>query len=231
MHALILAAGRGERMRPLTDRRPKVLLEVGGKPLIAWHLENLRRAGCERVAINHAWLGEQIEQVVGDGSRFGLQILYSAEQTALETAGGIATALPLIGQQPFMVVNGDIFVDLEFADLLPRLLALAPGSTLAHLVLVDNPAHHPGGDFVLNGDRVEADGAQRLTFSGIGLYHPVLFSAVAPNERAPLAPLLRQAMSRHAVSGQRYAGAWFDIGTPERLQQINELVRERNKGA
>ena len=160
MRAMILAAGRGERMRPLTDRMPKVLLEVGGKPLVQWHVEKLHSAGCERIVINHAWLGEQIEQRLGDGSRFGFRIVYSPEAQALETAGGIAKALPLIGDEPFVVVNGDVFTDFDFAGLLPRLRRLAADGLLAHLVLVDNPPHHPAGDFALDGRTARAGGCE-----------------------------------------------------------------------
>src|SRR5262249_6848140 len=157
-------------------RTPKVLLEAGGKPLLEWHLEKLRGAGFERVVINHAWLGAQIEQALGDGSRFGLQIVYSAEGEALETAGGIAKALALIGDEPFLVVNGDVFTGYDFAAAVPRLNALVRHGTLAHLVLIDNPPHHPGGDFVLHEGRVLAAGEPKLTFSGVGLYQPRLFS-------------------------------------------------------
>jgi N-acetyl-alpha-D-muramate 1-phosphate uridylyltransferase len=223
MRAMILAAGRGERMRPLTDRLPKVLLEVDGKPLLQWHVEKLQRAGYERIVINHAWLGEQIEQRLGDGSRFGVEIVYSPEKQALETAGGIAQALPLIGNAPFLVVNGDVFTDLDFAGLIPRFGGLPVDGLLAHLVLVDNPPHHPRGDFALHGERVAADGENRLTFSGVGLYQPRLFAAIQPGERAPLAPLLRTAMARGAVSGERYGGRWFDVGTPKRLAELNRM--------
>ncbi|PWT70897.1 MAG: mannose-1-phosphate guanylyltransferase, partial [Proteobacteria bacterium] len=171
MRAMILAAGRGERMRPLTDSVPKVLLEAGGKPLIQWQLENLARAGYDPIVINHAWLGEQIERRLGGGARFGVRLLYSAEGAPLETAGGIVNALPLLGEEPFLVVNGDVFTDFDFAWLRPRLAGLAKGANLAHLVLVDNPVHHPIGDFALDGERVSTEGEHRLTFSGIGLYH------------------------------------------------------------
>jgi MurNAc alpha-1-phosphate uridylyltransferase len=211
MRAMILAAGRGERMRPLTDLTPKVLLEVGGKPLVQWHVERLRSAGFERIVINHAWLGGQIEQALGDGSRFGLRIYYSREAQALETAGGIVNALPLIGAEPFLVVNGDIFTDFDFA-------------LLVHLVLIDNPPHHPSGDFALRDQTVLPDGHPRLTFSGIGIYRPELFSTVSAGERAQLAPLLRAAMGKGAVSGERYHGLWFDVGTPARLAELNRLV-------
>jgi MurNAc alpha-1-phosphate uridylyltransferase len=224
MRAMILAAGRGERMRPLTDLTPKVLLEVGGKPLVQWHVERLRSAGFERIVINHAWLGGQIEQALGDGSRFGLRIYYSREAQALETAGGIVNALPLIGAEPFLVVNGDIFTDFDFALLVPRLAALANSDLLAHLVLIDNPPHHPSGDFALRDQTVLPEGHPRLTFSGIGIYRPELFSTVSAGERAQLAPLLRAAMGKGAVSGERYHGLWFDVGTPARLAELNRLV-------
>jgi MurNAc alpha-1-phosphate uridylyltransferase len=222
---MILAAGRGERMRPLTNRTPKVLLEVGGKPLVQWHVERLHSAGFERIVINHAWLGEQIEQRLGDGSRFGLRILYSREAQALETAGGIVNALPLIGDDSFLVVNGDVFTDFDFAGLVPRLMALGESDSLAHLVLVDNPFHHPRGDFVLRNGRVIQDGEERLTFSGIGVYRSQLFESVAAGERAQLAPILGAAMGRGAVSGERYRGLWFDVGTPARLAELNRLLR------
>jgi len=224
MRAMILAAGRGERMRPLTDATPKVLLEVGGKPLVQWHLEKLRSAGFERVVINHAWLGEQIERALGDGARFGLRIDYSREAEALETAGGIAKALALIGEDAFLVVNGDVFTDFDFAQLIPRLVALPETGLMAHLVLVPNPSHHPKGDFCLVQGTVEAQGSPRLTFSGIGLYRSALFAPVAVGQRAQLAPLLRAAMGRRAVSGELYRGAWFDVGTSARLAELNGSI-------
>jgi len=227
MRAMILAAGRGERMRPLTDQTPKALLAAGGKPLLQWHVENLQRAGVDRIVVNHAWLGEQIEQRLGDGSRFGLRIVYSPEVQALETAGGIANALPLIGNEPFLVVNGDVFSDFEYVQILPRIEALATESLCAHLVLVNNPPHHPRGDFALAGERVAPDGHQRLTFSGIGLYHPRLFAPVSPGDRAPLAPLLRMAMGDGAVTGEHYRGLWVDVGTPERLAELNRVLIDR----
>ncbi|HTS55749.1 MAG TPA: nucleotidyltransferase family protein [Burkholderiales bacterium] len=226
MHAMILAAGRGERMRPLTDQTPKVLLQAGGKPLVQWHVEKLWRAGFDRIVVNHAWLGEQIEQALGDGKEFGPHILYSPEVQALETAGGIARALPLIGGGPFLVVNGDVFTDFDFTRLARRLDALAPSGLLAHLVLVDNPPHHPAGDFALHGERVTPDGDTRLTFSGIGIYRPELFSSIAAGSRAQLAPVLRMAMGRGAVSGEHYAGLWFDVGTPARLEELNRALAQ-----
>ena len=228
MRAMILAAGRGERMRPLTDSTPKVMLAAGGRPLIEWHLEKLARAGVDSVVINHAWLGEQIEQRLGNGLRFGLDIIYSAEQQALESAGGIANALPLIGAEPFLVVNGDVFTDLDFTALVPHLARLRAPGPLAHLVLVDNPEHHPEGDFVLAGETVASSGPARLTFSGIGLYHPALFHSVPRGHPARLAPLLRTAMDRQLVTGERYAGLWIDVGTPQRLADLDRLLTARN---
>jgi len=224
MRAMILAAGRGERMRPLTDHTPKVLLEAGGKPLLQWHVEKLAQVAIEPIVINHAWLGEQIERRLGDGSRFGTRLVYSREREALDTAGGIANALPLLGDEPFLVINGDVFTDLDFASLRPHWHALRAGHLLAHLLLVDNPPHHMAGDFALSGDRVHSEGEPRLTFSGIGLYHPDLFAAVVPGQPAPLAPLLRTAMTRAAVTGQRYPGLWVDVGTPERLEDLNRRL-------
>ena len=217
MRAMILAAGRGERMRPLTDRLPKPLLPVAGKPLIVHHIERLAECGIDRLVINHAHLGEMIEAYLGDGSAWGVEIHYSPESRALETGGGIFHALPLLGEEPFLVINGDIWCDYDFSR--PRLKA----GMLAHLVLVTNPPHHPRGDFVLRGDSVEAEGEPRLTFSGIGLYHPGLFAACRPGAFA-LAPLLRQAMARGAVTAEHYEGHWVDVGTPERLAALEELL-------
>lgn len=218
MKAMILAAGRGERMRPLTDKCPKPLLAVGGKRLIEFHLEALRAAGFDEVVINHAYLGEQIEQTLGDGSRYGLRIRYSAEGEALETGGGICHALPLLGDEAFLVINGDVWCDYPLASL--REVPIE----LAHLVLVSNPPQHPRGDFILRKGRVLDGEEGRLTFSGIGVYHPRLFDG-APGGAFALAPLLRQAMATGAVSGEHYIGRWFDIGTPERLQQLDTLLR------
>ncbi|KAF0164656.1 MAG: Nucleoside-diphosphate-sugar pyrophosphorylase family protein [Rhodocyclaceae bacterium] len=220
---MILAAGRGERMRPLTDRIPKPLLPVGGKPLIVWHLERLAQAGLRQVVINHAHLGGQIEAALGDGARWGLSIRYSAEpEGALETAGGIANALPLLGyEDPFLVINGDIYCDWDVA----RALAALTATGLAHLVLVPNPPHHPRGDFSLTGMEVGGDitaaGAQVCTFSGIGIYRPQLFADIRRGERAQLAPLLRAAMAARKVSGELHAGRWTDVGTPQRLAELD----------
>jgi MurNAc alpha-1-phosphate uridylyltransferase len=216
---MILAAGRGERMRPLTDRTPKPLLPVAGKPLIVWHLERLAKAGYRDIVINHAHLPDQIEGLLDDGAAWGVNIRYSAEPPgALETAGGIANALPLLGDEPFLVVNGDIWCDLDFATL-PK---LADGD-LAHLVLVPNPPHHPNGDFDLNDGRVGV--SPRLTFCGIGCYRPELFSSLERGKPAKLAPLLREAMAADRVSGQIHTGRWVDVGTPERLTALDEEVR------
>lgn len=217
MKAMILAAGRGERMRPLTDHTPKPLLTVAGKPLIVWHIEALARAGFQQLVINHAYLGQQIEQALGDGSTWGVTIAYSPEGQALETAGGIAYALPLLGEAPFLVVNADIFCHCDFSQ-----LRLAEG-LLAHLVMVDNPAQHPEGDFCLADGRISEQQGSRYTFSGIGVYHPALFADIAQGSPAKLAPLLRQAMRQGLVSGERLQGMWQDIGTPQRLAAINAL--------
>ena len=232
--AMILAAGRGERMRPLTDHTPKPLLEVGGKPLLVWHLERLRAAGFARIVINHAHLGHKIEEALGDGSAFGVAIDYSREASALETAGGIATALPLIASDVFAVVNGDIYCEYDFAALAGVLDRLASGHDQAHLVLVDNPPHHPAGDFVLEDGRVTNADAPltphpaRLTFSGIGVYHRALFAHTPAGEKAALAPLLRLAIDAGRVSGEHYTGRWEDVGTPARLAALDLELRQRH---
>jgi MurNAc alpha-1-phosphate uridylyltransferase len=227
MKTMILAAGRGERMRPLTDFTPKPLLPVGGKPLIVWHLERLARAGLREVVINHAHLGAQIEDALGDGSRWGLAITYSPEpEGALETAGGIANAMPLLGRdEPFLVINGDIWCDWDVAQAAD---ALSPGD-LAYLVLVPNPAQHPQGDFSLHGSEVGADvvtgGAQNFTFSGIGVYRPQIFAGIRRGQPAKLAPLLRAAMAERRVSGELHRGRWTDVGTPQRLAELDAELR------
>jgi MurNAc alpha-1-phosphate uridylyltransferase len=214
---MILAAGRGERMRPLSDAVPKVLLEVQGKPLIVRTIEALARAGITEIVINHAHLGHLIERALGDGRRYGVAIRYSAEGEALETAGGIAKALPLLGAEPFLAVNGDIFCDFDFSSLAARSL----GADLAHLVLVANPPHHPQGDFSLHGSRAADAGQPKWTFSGIGLYQPALFAGIRQGAKGQLAPLLRAAMARGLVSGQVHRGEWHDVGTPQRLAELN----------
>lgn len=218
MKAMILAAGRGERMRPLTDHTPKPLLVVGGKPLIVWHIERLAKAGFKEIVINHAHLGGQIESALNDGRAWGVHIQYSPELSALETAGGIANALPLLGLDPFLVVNGDVFTEIDFASLVIDV------DDLAHLVMVDNPVQHPQGDFALIGDRLLTDGEHKLTFSGIGVYHPDLFVQVKRGEASKLAPLLKEAMNKSLVSGQHYQGLWHDVGTPERLNTLDKQL-------
>lgn len=219
---MILAAGRGERMRPLTDVTPKPLLPVAGRPLIVWHLERLARAGFREIVINHAHLGDQIEAMLGDGDAWGVRIQYSAEpQGALETAGGIANALPLLGAEPFLVVNGDIFCDWDFA----RARAALTADALAHLVLVANPPHHPAGDFTLDGDTVGRGECGRLTFSGIGVYRPELFAGIERGRPAKLAPLLVEAIAAGRIRGERHAGRWEDVGTPQRLAALDAEIR------
>jgi MurNAc alpha-1-phosphate uridylyltransferase len=229
MLAMILAAGRGERMRPLTDLTPKPLLQAGGKPLIVWHIEHLVRAGITELVINHAHLGAQIEQALGNGSRFGATIRYSDEGTALETAGGIAFALDLLGAEPFAVVNGDIYCDYDFSHLLARAAALANSTDMAHLVLVNNPKHNLKGDFLLHDDRVISSALSpqhsALTFSGIGLYKPQLFSHIPLGTKAPLAPLLREQIALGKVGGEHHTGVWVDIGTPQRLDELDKQLR------
>ncbi|MGB9128140.1 MAG: nucleotidyltransferase family protein [Thiobacillus sp.] len=231
---MILAAGRGERMRPLTDHTPKPLLAVGGKPLIVWHIERLHAAGFTHIVINHAHLGEQIEAALGNGAAFGVSIEYSREVSALETAGGIATALPLIDAEVFAVVNGDIYCEYDFSRLAEPMARLAAGHDQAHLVLVDNPPHHPQGDFVLDAGRVHNPDSplsalhSRLTFSGIGVYHRALFAHTPAGEKAPLAPLLRRAIDAGRASGEHYAGRWEDVGTPARLNALDEELRQHH---
>ncbi|MEN9986944.1 MAG: hypothetical protein RI925_2446 [Pseudomonadota bacterium] len=220
---MVLAAGRGERMRPLTDTTPKPLLQVGAEPLIGWHLRRLAAAGVQRGVVNHAHLGAQIETRLGDGAAWGLHLAYSAEPTALETAGGIATALPLLGDGPFIVVNGDVYTDYPFARLLARAPQLRADDMLAYLVLVPNPEHNPNGDFALDEEGRVRD-APGLTFSGIGAYHPALFADTPANTPAKLAPLLRAAMARGQVSGEIWDGQWLDVGTPARLEDARALA-------
>ncbi|HET8729848.1 MAG TPA: nucleotidyltransferase family protein [Moraxellaceae bacterium] len=228
MKAMILAAGLGTRMRPLTDHTPKPLLEVGGKPLIVWHIENLVRAGYTDLVINHAWLGEKLESTLGDGARYGARIAWSSEGEPLETAGGIVKVLPLLGDAPFLVVNGDIWLRYDFAHLRTT---FAHMERLAHLVLVGNPAHNPGGDFALDGRlfagvecTVRNEGDPRFTFAGVSVLHPRLFAGLASGKRA-LAPLLRAAIEQGQVTGEYFAGPWVDVGTPQRLQELDEQIR------
>jgi len=214
MKAMILAAGRGERMRPLTDHTPKPLLKAGGMALIEYHIRALVRAGINEIVINHAHLGMQIEAALGNGHRYNAHLHYSPEGKALETGGGIFRALPLLDDAPFVVVNGDIWTDYPFAQL------CRPLDGLAHLVLVDNPPHNPRGDFHLEDSQVESEGEPRLTFSGIGLYHRALFDGCTDGP-FPLAPLLRKAMAEGKVSGEHYRGHWIDVGTPQRLNELD----------
>jgi len=221
MKAMILAAGRGERMRPLTDSTPKPLLKVGGKPLIQYHIEAVKAAGIENIVINHAWLGEQIEESLGDGAQFGVNIQYSREGTALETGGGIVRALPLLGDEPFVVINGDIFTDYPISRLCQQIM----DKDLVHLVMVPNPNHNQKGDFVLQGSRISDGVAEgiRCTFSGMAAYRPELFKDYEPGS-FPLAPILRKAMALSRASGELYEGLWTDVGTPERLSQLDAML-------
>ena len=215
MKAVILAAGRGLRMRPLTDTMPKPLLEVGGKPLIVYHLQALQKAGFRELVINLSYLSEQLRAALGDGHRFGVNIVYSQEpEGALDTGGGIFQALPLLGTAPFAVVNGDIWCDYPFAR-----LPVDPKG-LAHLVLVDNPLHHPQGDFALTGEWVSETGNSRLTFSGISVMRPELFAGCRPG-RFSVVPLLWRVMAEGKLSGEYYDGIWQDIGTPQRLAALD----------
>ena len=230
MKAMILAAGRGERMRPLTDRVPKALLEAGGRPLVAHLIERLARCGYTELVVNVSHFAGLIERALGDGSRYGARIVYSREAEPLETGGGIAYALPLLGDAPFLVVNSDIYCDFDFARLAAAAAALAPGTGLAHLVLVDNPPHHPGGDFSLSGGKVSESGPCRLTFSGIGVYAPALFAGVTRGAKCQLAALLRPAMAQGAVSGEHHPGLWMDIGTPQRLAELERVLGSGSGG-
>lgn len=228
-------------MRPLTDHTPKPLLEVGGKALIVWHIERLVAAGIDQLVINHAHLGAQIEAALGDGSRLSAQIRYSAEAHALETAGGIAYARPWLNEEPFAVINGDIWCDYDFSRLPAFAADMKSSGDLAHLILVDNPPQHPNGDFCLTGHRVTSFStltAQQnpesgilnpdslLTFSGIGLYQPALFESIPHGAVAPLAPMLRAAIGQGKVSGEHHTGRWVDVGTPQRLTELDATLRK-----
>ena len=229
--ALIFAAGKGERMRPLTERTPKPLLDAGGKALIAWHLERLAGSGIRDVVINVSWLAEQFEPALGDGSRWNLRLHYSHEgPEPLETGGGMLKALSLLGDAPFLVINGDILCDWN-----PMLAVRALGAEkLAHLVMVPNPPQHPKGDFCLDGGMVEtpvgADDTPSYTFSGIGIYRPEMFADITRGTRAKLAPLLVAAMAKNKISGELHSGTWLDIGTPDRLAAVNELIATSKRG-
>jgi MurNAc alpha-1-phosphate uridylyltransferase len=225
VRAIVLAAGRGERLRPHTDRAPKPLLAAGGRCLIEHLLDALARGGLSDVVVNHAYLGHMIEERLGDGAAYGLRIRYSPEgERGLETGGGILRALPLLGGEPFAVINADIWTDFRF-ERLPR----RPRG-LGHLVLVPNPAHNPRGDFSLHGDRVRNEGAPRHTFSGISVLSPALFDGCAPGA-FPLAPLLRAAADRDELEGELYEGEWMDVGTPESLETLRRRLAERARGS
>lgn len=223
--AMILAAGRGERMRPLSDDCPKPLLEAGGRPLIEWHLLRLARSGFTRAVINLGWKGDEIRSALGDGNRFGISIAYSEEGfPALETGGGIHKALPMLGPGAFIVINSDVWTDFALGDL------RCPRGSLAHLVMIPNPKHHPDGDFVLSDGRVDVEGdGRRLTFSGIGIYRSDLFDGCTPG-RFPLAPLLVRAMEAGRVSGELHEGEWRDIGDPARLEALRQDLSRADSG-
>ncbi len=223
MKVMLLAAGKGTRMLPLTATTPKPLLKVGGMALIEHQLGKLQAAGFTGVVINHAWLGHQIEQALGDGSRYGVQIQWSREDEPLETAGGIMQALPLLGNEPFAVVNADIWTDFAFAALRRAL----PADGLAHLVLINNPEHHPRGDFTLNSDAQlalpQVNATRTCTYSGIAVFSPALFVGVT-ERKYPLLPLLKKAIALGKASGQMHHGEWLDVGTPERLQELDDRL-------
>ncbi|WP_180096240.1 MULTISPECIES: N-acetylmuramate alpha-1-phosphate uridylyltransferase MurU [unclassified Acinetobacter] len=225
MKAMILAAGMGNRMRPLTLHTPKPLLEVGGKPLIVWHIEKLQKMGVQEIVINTAWLGEKLADALGDGSQFGVKILWSHEGEGLETAGGIINALPLLGNEPFILVNGDVWTTMDFAPLLNVQLQ----DDLAHLVLVENPIQHPQGDFILAANKAytfeQARSGENLTYSGVAVMHPQMFNGLESGKR-PLAPLLKQAMLQEKISAQKLQGVWVDVGTPERLNALDQQIQQ-----
>ena len=219
---MLLAAGRGERLRPLTDEVPKALVEAGGKPLIAWHLERLARAGVADAVINVSHLGERIVERLGNGARFGLRLHYSHERERLETAGGIANARKLLGPDPFLLVNADVYCECDFS----HLLAVRLAERLAHLVLVPNPPHRAKGDFSLRGGSIGNDAAPRYTYAGIAVMRPALVDAVKPGEKAPLAPFLYDAAARGLIGGELYEGLWQDVGTIERLAELEKHLNE-----
>ena len=226
MKAMILAAGRGERMRPLTDRVPKALLEAGGRPLVAHLIERLARCGYTELVVNVSHFAGLIERALGDGSRYGARIVYSREAEPLETGGGIAYALPLLGDAPFLVVNSDIYCDFDFARLAAAAAALAPGTGLAHLVLVDNPPYHPDGDMGLAGGRITRAGP-RLTYGNLAIYHPSLFAEVAPGTALKLFPWAYRYVEEGRVSGEHYRGAWDNVGTPDQLAALDRRISPR----
>ena len=221
MKAMLLAAGRGERLRPITDDIPKALVEAGGKPLIGWHLERLAQAGFREAVINVSHLGERIVERLGDGRGYGLRLRYSRERERLETAGGIANALPLLGEEPFLLVNADVYCEYDFSQLMKVKL----GERLAHLVLVPNPPHRAAGDFSLRDGSVGDDASPRYTYAGLALVQPALVSPVKRGEKAPLGPLLREAAKRGQIGGELYEGLWQDVGTIERLAELEAQLK------
>ena len=226
--AMILAAGFGERMRPLTEHTPKPLLMAGGKALIVWQIERLRAAGFVDLVINHAHLGQQIEAALGDGSAFDVRIQYSREPEPLETAGGIANARDLLGDAPFLVTNGDVYAEFDYASVLPALADMASNPNhRAHLILVDNPPHHPGGDFCIIEGKVSPQ--PKLTFSGIGCYRPELFADIVKGHKAKLAPLLKAGMDAGSVTGAHFSGRWEDVGTPARLASLDQELSQARR--
>lgn len=238
MKAMIFAAGRGERMRPLTDTTPKPLLKVRGRPLIVWHVLNLVRAGITEIVINHAHLGSQIEEVLGDGSQYGAKIAYSPEGTALETAGGIAKARHLLGEQPFLAISGDIYCPyFDFSQVLDVLHDKdmwgnpypADQRDMCWIYLVKNPDFHPDGDFGLNMYSVANDGDPRWTFANIGVYRMEMFDGIAPGEHAKLGPLLRKYCDLNQVGGEVYQGDWVNVGTVDQLEALNAPLSARAK--
>jgi MurNAc alpha-1-phosphate uridylyltransferase len=230
MKAMILAAGRGERMRPLTDTCPKPLLEVGGTPLIVWHLRRLAEAGISEVVINHAWLGRMLEERLGDGSAYGVRIQYSAEETALETAGGIAKALPLLGDEPFAVINGDIFTYYDFAKLTN--VAQNLGENLGYLVMVKKADYPTGRDLAIDADgkaRLCQEGDQAMTFAGVAVYRPAFFADIAAGQAAALLPSFMRSMEKYQLQAESFSGLWLDVGTVERLNQADVWAKRSSK--
>jgi N-acetyl-alpha-D-muramate 1-phosphate uridylyltransferase len=231
MKAIVLAAGRGERLRPITDTLPKPLVTVAGKPLIVYHLEALERAGVRRIVVNLSWLADKIREALGDGSRYGVSITYTDEgPVALETGGGIFNAIQHLGPGPFLVVNGDTFTDIDFGALQAKAEADTRAGALARLVMVPNPTQHPHGDFGLEGDHVVERESERFTYSGIGVYHPELFEGCSPG-RFPLAPLLKRAIAARRLRGELHAGEWCDVGTAQRLSELNKSELDKRVGA
>jgi len=224
MRAMVLAAGRGERLRPITDTTPKPMVPVGGRPLIEWHLEALARGGFRDIVINLSWLGECIRAALGDGARYGVDIRYSEEgPTALEVGGGIFKALPLLGPGPFLVVNGDTWTDIDFAALAARAESGMAAAVTARIVFVANPPQHPRGDFALEGERVVEREHDCLTYSGVGVYRPEFFAGCTAG-KFPLAPLLRRAIATGQLRGELHRGEWWDAGTPERLAALDKRL-------